>query len=250
MSKNHNKLNFATKTGAVLMAGMALAGCAADSESTPAPTVTVTATETVTASPRPQETHVAESETSKVEGLVGLDAEQIARTHQLIAANALNGFLQVRGESADMYNGFGQLMAEREGGGGEHLSYVRFANTPDGVALSTENFVLSEEGDVAWSDWMQFSNNTPEAIEATKDGALTTLEAEVLLNSPATEFEFGHRSYGNGEVIQVVAEDGGVSVAKGLKDDATYSEHSNMLEGLTPVSDVQSAEATLNSFLN
>ena len=249
MPKNHNKLNFAKKTGVALMASIALGGCAADSES-PAPTVTVTATETVAASPPPSETLSSEDDVEVVEGLVVLGEEQRARVSNIIATNALNRFMEVHGKSTDMYNGFGQLMAEQESDGVTDLSYVRFANTPDGVALSTESLVLNTEDDIKWGNWMQFSNDTPGAIEATKDGVLTTLEAEALLSSPATEFEFGHYTYGDRTVTQVVAEGEGVSVATGLRDDATYNEHNNILEGLTPVSDVQSAEATLNTFLN
>lgn len=242
MSKNHNKLNFATKTGAALMAGIALTGCVVDGESTPVPTVTVTATETVTAEPSPREVE----STGAAEGFVELTAEQTARMNSVLTANALNGFMEVRGDSKDMYNGFGQLMADT----GDRAAYVRFANTPDGVSLSTERVYYDDKGDIVSSDYREFSNGTTAAMKSTEDGVLTTLEAKQLLSDPATQFKSGHHSYMSGEVIQVVTGDGGVSVSEGPREDAAYSENSNLFDGLTLIGDVEVAEAKLNAFLN
>lgn len=217
--------------------------CSSAENPAPAPTATVTATETVTATPSPEVSPTPE-------GRIDLDPAQEVRISEILRNNAINGFMETRGiDGDDEYNGYGQLMTRRESDYGEELAYVRFENTPSEVVLSTEEVFFNPEGEVLHSNWMQFSNSSPGAIEATSDGILTTKEAQELFGDPATEFRFGHQSFSDGSVIQVVV-DGGVLVEVGSVEDKSYGEYDNKLQGLTSVSDIAAAEEKLTVFLN
>ena len=189
---------------------------------------------------------------------IKLTPEQANRVGEIVRSNALNSFTRVRGDATeDMYNGFGQLMAEKVEDGRTTLAWIRFQNIPDGVEISTETVILSgksRDSETKASQWSVFTTNSPEAAAATADRQLTFGEAKELLKDPNTAFQGGHIKWSGGDVIQVTKDPQNATafaVETGDYGNTTYSgQYSGRLLGLTPASDQAAAEDALRALLN